>query len=186
MSAHDLARTAVQLLPATRGNLRELRLLPGVNATLPGGGTFYLEVERWLDHIRATHVVEAPNARGKRTTTWWPVMHSVSGRATMTDDDVVAVICDAVLKGDWQNAPRGTLLAVYDLPAEQAAAFGVSEVKVSVAPDGRILSAYPARGENVLAVREHTREERAALEAPVAAGPPQLSFAARVPATSFG
>ena len=78
---------------------------------------------------------------------------------TMSESDVIMVIMDAVRKGHWQNAMKGTRLATYELPQEQADRFGVSEVKVSVAPDGRILSAYPARGWNVLAVRELTPDE---------------------------
>jgi len=80
---------------------------------------------------------------------------------TMSESDVVMVIMDAVRNGHWQNAMKGTRLATYELPLEQADRFGVSEVKVSVAPDGRILSAYPARGWNVLAVRELTQDELA-------------------------
>lgn len=114
----------------------------------------YLEQARMESHIVPAHITDQPQARGKRTTTWWPVHHSASGTASMTMDDVQQVILDAMSKGRWQNAPKGTRLAVYDLPADEAKRFGVSQVKVSAAPDGRVLSAYPSAGSNVLAVRE--------------------------------
>lgn len=125
------------------------------------GSMVYLEQDRWHNHIRQHHIVEPPNARGKRTTTWWPVEHTATGKKTMNDNQVVGVIMDAVRDGHWQNAPRGTVLSVYELPSDQAQSYGVSEVKVSAAPDGRILSAYPSRGENVLAVRELSASEQA-------------------------
>jgi hypothetical protein len=152
------------------------------------GELVYLERARWHEHIVPAHIAEAPTARGKRTTTWWPVQHSASGSNSMSQDDVIGVIMDAVREGDWQNAPRGTLLSIYDLPSDKADRFGVSEVKVSAAPDGRILSAYPSRGSNVLAVREMTEEEMATAPAAVQSPqqPDESLFRTYVPQTSFG
>ncbi len=120
----------------------------------PRGEIVYLERSRWDDQIKQSHMQNPPSARGKRTTTWWPVTYSATGYQTMSEQQVVAAIMDAARHGIWQNAPKGTRLAVYALPEHQAQRFGVSEVNVSTAPDGRILSAYPTRGSNVLAVRE--------------------------------
>ena len=158
-------------------------------ARTPRGEVVYLERERLEGHIIPAHITDPPTARGKRTTTWWPVLHSATGAQTMTVPQVVGVIMDAVAKGDWQNAPRGTMLSVYDLPADQASRYGVSEVKVSAAPDGRILSAYPSRGSNVLAVKELTAQEQAAFAAPVAAtqhGDDDRLFKTNLPQTTFG
>jgi hypothetical protein len=88
---------------------------------------------------------------------------------TMSEEDVIAVIMEAVSKGHVQNAPRGTLLIVHELAQEDADRLGVSEVKVSIAPDGRILSAYPSRGWNVLALRKLSPEEQAQQAAAAAA-----------------
>lgn len=156
------------------------------------GETIYLEQSRWAGHIVPSHITDPPVARGKRTTTWWPVLHSATGASTMDKNQVVGVIMDAVREGHWQNAPRGTMLAVYDLPANQAQKFGVSEVKVSAAPDGRILSAYPSAGSNVLAVRELNAEEQSAVAAMKAAQQPTSPFTAQpaaagiANATTFG
>jgi hypothetical protein len=130
------------------------------------GDTVYLEAERWHNHIKTAHITDAPNARGKRTTTWWPVLYSATGQSSMSEGQVVSMIMDAASKGHLMNAPRGTLMSVYEVPQQEAAETGVSEVKVSLAPDGRILSAYPSLGSNVLAVRELTPEELAAQAAP--------------------
>ena len=54
-------------------------------------------------------------------------------------------------------------MAEYDLPAEQRDAYGVSEAKVSMAPDGLVLSAYPGAGDNVLAVYEMSEADQAEL-----------------------
>lgn len=139
------------------------------------GSLVYLEQERWHNHIRPHHITDTPQARGKRTTTWWPVLHSATGARTMNDAQVVGVIMDAVRDGHWQNAPRGTVLSVYELPEQQARDYGVSEVKVSAAPDGRILSAYPSRGSNVLAVRELSDDEQQVHSAPQASTPSSSS-----------
>lgn len=157
----------------------------------PRGDTVYLENERWEGHIRPAHITDEPAARGKRTTTWWPVQYAASGSPSMTEQNVVGVVMDAVRDGHWQNAPRGTLLSVYDLPEDQAQHYGVSEVKVSAAPDGRILSAYPSRGTNVLAVRELSAEEQTQLQQmqpPVAAADDgdQRMFRTNIAATTFG
>lgn len=123
------------------------------------GERIYLERDRWIHHIMPNHVTRSPEVRGKTTTTWWPVVHSATGYRSMTEEQVVDLIMDAARLGHWQNAPRGTRLAVYHPPHEVAQVLGVSEVKVSTAPDGRILSAYPTAGSNVLAVKELAPEE---------------------------
>lgn len=173
-------RSGSDQLPARAG-------LVGYARTNGGSGALvFLESERWHNHIRPHHITDPPTARGKRTTTWWPVLHSATGAQTMNDAQVVGVIMDAVRDGHWQNAPRGTVLSVYELPAAQAQQYGVSEVKVSAAPDGRILSAYPSRGDNVLAVREISPDEQ---QAPQPAGSTHNTdklFNARVANTSFG
>jgi len=160
----------------------------------PRGETVYLESDRWEHHVVAHHVTSPPQARGKATTTWWPVVHSSTGYSSMSLDQVLDLIVDTVRFGHWQNAPRGTRLAVYQVPEQQAQVLGVSEVKVSTAPDGRILSAYPTAGTNVLAVRERTAQEQgqsaqsgvaglsAAGGAPVEGQP----FRTHVPQTTFG
>ncbi|MEO6867019.1 MAG: hypothetical protein ABI200_03270, partial [Gaiellales bacterium] len=82
---------------------------------------------------------------------------------SMTDDQVLNVIVDSIRKGSLRTEVRDTRMAEYDLPAEQAEAFGVSEAKVSMAPDGLVLSAYPGAGNNVLAVYEMNEADQAAL-----------------------
>ena len=89
----------------------------------------------------------------------------------MTDQQVISAIVDAVRKGTLRTEVRDTRMAEYDVPYEQAREFGVSEVKVSMAPDGLILSSYPGAGENVLAVYEMTDDDHVELSratAPVA------------------
>ena len=167
-------------LPARAGLVGYARTNGGTGALV------FLESERWFNHIRPHHVTDPPTARGKRTTTWWPVLHSATGAQTMNDAQVVGVIMDAVRDGHWQNAPRGTVLSVYELPHAQARQYGVSEVKVSAAPDGRILSAYPSRGDNVLAVRELSPEEQQASSYASAQTPVDQLSRARVANTSFG
>ena len=158
------------------------------------GGAAYLTAERWHQHIRQGHIINPPTARGKRTTTWWPVYHTANGAQskkgvqvpqTMSEQDVLNVIRDAAQKGIWQKAPRGTLLSVYELPTEQAERFGLSEVKISAAPDGKILSAYPSKGKNVLAVRELTAEEQSAADSSSFVQPDEQRFTSRVPDTGF-
>lgn len=125
------------------------------------GDAVYLTQERWL-HIRENHMDPAPQPRGKRTTTYWPTKHAVEG-PTMTDQQVIGVIVDAARKGTLRTEVRDTRMAEYDLPRDQREAFGVAEAKVSMAPDGLVLSAYPGAGDNVLAVYETSPEDHAAL-----------------------
>jgi hypothetical protein len=127
--------------------------------TTDRGDRVYLTQERWL-HIREYHMDPQPQPRGKRTTTYWPTRHAVE-RATMTDQQVISAIVDSVRKGTLRTEVRDTRMAEYDLPWEQAKEYGVSEVKVSMAPDGLILSSYPGAGENVLAVYELGDEDHA-------------------------
>lgn len=158
-------KRGTRMLPAAAGMV--------IFARTPRGETVYLEQERWERHVVPYHITQPPTPRGKSTTTWWPVLHSALGHSTMTLEQVLDLIADAVRLGHWQNAPRGTRLAVYQVPDPQAQVLGVSEVKVSTAPDGRILSAYPSAGANVLAVRERTQEEIAAVAVSQAATQPQ-------------
>lgn len=123
------------------------------------GDMVYLTQDRWL-HIRESHMDPAPRPRGKRTTTYWPTRHSVQ-RATMTDQQVISAIVDSVRKGTLRTEVRDTRMAEYELPWEQRQEYGVSEVKVSMAPDGLVLSAYPGAGENVLAVYELNDDDHA-------------------------
>jgi hypothetical protein len=162
-------------------------------ATTARGDRVYLTQERWL-HIREYHMDPVPQPRGKRTTTYWPTRHAV-GRASMTDQEVIQAIVDSVRKGTLRTEVRDTRMAEYDLPFEQAREYGVSEVKVSMAPDGLILSSYPGSGENVLAVYELSDDDQMALERetapkqqPVTAPPTAEdgSFQTRVATTSFG
>ncbi len=170
------AQNGSELLPSRNGLM--------MYARTPRGEVVYLERSRWVKHIKPQHVTNAPEARGKRTTTWWPVMHARNGSGSMTEQQVLNVITDAVRLGHWQNAPKGTMLSVYELPADQAAAYGVSEVAVSTAPDGRMLSAYPTAGDNVLAVREVDGPDAAR----AAATAPELAASTRRPgrSTTFG
>ena len=130
-----------------------------------GPARVYLETDRWEDHIKPHHIENPPEQRGKGMTTWWPVIFTSNGIQTMNEAQVQQMIFDAVRDGVWQNAPRGTMLAVYEVPEAQAIDTGVSEVKVSMAPDGRVLSAYPSAGANVLAVKEMPQEQQAAPQA---------------------
>lgn len=154
------------------------------------GDVVYLTQERWL-HIRENHMDPAPQPRGKRTTTYWPTRHAVNG-PSMTDQQVIGVIVDAARKGMLRTEVRDTRMAEYDLPADQREAFGVSEAKVSMAPDGLVLSAYPGAGENVLAVYETTPEDHAALAratsgaAANAQGDDERMFQTNIASTQFG
>ncbi|MCW2924236.1 MAG: hypothetical protein JWM98_1640 [Thermoleophilia bacterium] len=156
------------------------------------GDRVYLTQERWL-HIRENHMDTAPTPRGKRTTTYWPTSHAVEG-PTMTDQQVIGVIVDAARKGTLRTEVRDTRMAEYDLPTEQRAAFGVSEAKVSMAPDGLVLSAYPGAGDNVLAVYEMSEADQAELvrataqaraQNPAVEGDDRM-FRTKVAATTFG
>jgi hypothetical protein len=155
------------------------------------GDAVYLTQERWL-HIRENHMDPAPQPRGKRTTTYWPTRHAVDG-PSMSDQQVIGVIVDAARKGVLRTEVRDTRMAEYDLPADQRAAYGVSEAKVSMAPDGLVLSAYPGAGDNVLAVYETSPEDHAALaqatggsavNAP--SGDDERMFQTNIASTSFG
>jgi uncharacterized protein YndB with AHSA1/START domain len=155
------------------------------------GDAVYLTQERWL-HIRENHMDPAPQPRGKRTTTYWPTRHAVE-QPTMSEQQVIGVIVDAARKGALRTEVRDTRMAEYDLPADQRAAFGVSEAKVSMAPDGLVLSAYPGAGENVLAVYEMTPEDHAALAkatggaaAGSANAEDERMFQTNIASTSFG
>ena len=155
------------------------------------GDAVYLTQERWL-HIRENHMDPAPQPRGKRTTTYWPTRHAVDG-PSMTDQQVIGVIVDAARKGALRTEVRDTRMAEYDLPADQREAFGVSEAKVSMAPDGLVLSAYPGAGENVLAVYEMSEADQAELARVTASaqnaavdGEDQRMFRTNVASTTFG
>lgn len=157
------------------------------------GDRVYLTQERWL-HIRENHMDPAPQPRGKRTTTYWPTRHAVDG-PSMTDQQVIGVIVDAARKGTLRTEVRDTRMAEYDLPADERAAYGVSEAKVSMAPDGLVLSAYPGAGDNVLAVYEMNEADQAALAQATARasaanaavdGEDQRMFRTNIAATSFG
>lgn len=156
------------------------------------GDSVYLTQERWL-HIRDNHMDPEPTPRGKRTTTYWPTAHAVEN-PTMTDQDVIGVIVDTARKGVLRTEVRDTRMAEYDLPAAQAEQFGVSEAKVSMAPDGLVLSAYPGAGDNVLAVYEMSPDDQAALQRATAAQAQaapnplddQRMFRTNVATTSFG
>lgn len=155
------------------------------------GDSVYLTHERWL-HIRENHMDPTPQPRGKRTTTYWPTSHAVEG-PTMTDQQVIGVIVDAARKGTLRTEVRDTRMAEYDLPLEQREAFGVAEAKVSMAPDGLVLSAYPGAGDNVLAVYETSPEDHAALvqatggsAAKAASSDDERMFQTNIASTSFG
>lgn len=154
------------------------------------GDSVYLTQERWL-HIRENHMDPAPQPRGKRTTTYWPTKHAVDG-PSMSDQQVVGAIVDAARLGTLRTEVRDTRMAEWDLPAQQRAAYGLSEVKVSMAPDGMMLSAYPGAGDNVLAVYEMNAEDHAALaqatggSAAPAAADDQRMFRTNIAATTFG
>jgi hypothetical protein len=159
--------------------------------TTARGDRVYLTQERWL-HIREYHMDPQPQPRGKRTTTYWPTRHAV-GRASMTDEQVIAAIVDAARKGSLRTEVRDTRMAEYDLPFEQRREYGVSEVKVSMAPDGLILSSYPGAGENVLAVYElneadQVEFEQAATATAAAANveDEQPAYRSTAAATTFG
>jgi len=125
------------------------------------GDSVYLTQERWL-HIRENHMDQSPQPRGKRTTTFWPTSHAIAG-PSMNEQQVIGVIVDAARKGTLRTEVRDTRMSEYDLPADQAAAYGVSEAKVSMAPDGLVLSAYPGAGDNVLAVYEMSEADQVEL-----------------------
>ncbi|MCW2961908.1 MAG: hypothetical protein JWM90_2295 [Thermoleophilia bacterium] len=153
------------------------------------GERAYLTQDRWL-HIRENHMDPEPAQRGKRTTTYWPTRHAVEG-PSMNDGQVLGVITATTQRGTLKNEVRDTRMAEYPLPAEQAAEYGVSEAKVSMAPDGMILSAYPGAGTNVLAVYEISGEDQAALAAAQATTFEQQAsdermFQTNVAATTFG
>jgi hypothetical protein len=155
------------------------------------GDSVYLTQERWL-HIRDNHMDPSPQPRGKRTTTYWPTSHAVDG-PSMSDSQVIGVIVDAARKGTLRTEVRDTRMAEYDLPADQREAFGVSEAKVSMAPDGLVLSAYPGAGDNVLAVYETNADDHAALASVTAGatnaavdGEDQRMFKTNVASTTFG
>jgi hypothetical protein len=155
------------------------------------GDRVYLTQERWL-HIRENHMDAAPTPRGKRTTTYWPTRHSVDG-ASMSEQQVIGVIVDAARKGTYRTEVRDTRMAEYDLPREQREQFGVSEAKVSMAPDGLVLSAYPGAGDNVLAVYEMSEADQAELARVTAQaqnakvdGEDTRLFKTNVAATTFG
>lgn len=154
------------------------------------GDKVYLTQERWL-HIRENHMDQDPAPRGKRTTSYWPTKHAVD-EPSMTDSQVIGVIVDTARKGTLRTEVRDTRMAEYDLPREQAEAYGVSEAKVSMAPDGLVLSAYPGAGDNVLAVYEMNADDQAEL-ARLQSGQPaqtgevdQRMFHTNVAQTTFG
>lgn len=155
------------------------------------GDNVYLTQERWL-HIRENHMDPAPQPRGKRTTTYWPTSHAVNG-PSMSDQQVIGVIVDTLRNGVLRTEVRDTRMAEYDLPVHEREAYGVSEAKVSMAPDGLVLSAYPGAGDNVLAVYEMSPEDHAALAqatggsaAQAASGDDERMFQTNIASTSFG
>lgn len=154
------------------------------------GDKVYLTQERWL-HIRENHMDPAPQPRGKRMTTYWPTRHAVAA-PSMTDQQVIGATVDAARKGTLRTEVRDTRMAEYDLPPEQREAFGVSEVKVSMAPDGLILSAYPNAGPNVVAVYEMNEADQAELARVTAQAQnaavdgDQRMFRTNVASTTFG
>jgi hypothetical protein len=158
------------------------------------GDAVYLTQDRWL-HIRENHMDAAPQPRGKRTTTYWPTRYTADGGSpTMNDQQVIGVIIDAARKGTLRNEVRDTRMAEYDLPADQAEAYGVSEAKVSMAPDGLVLSAFPGAGRNVLAVYEVNDADHAELAKATstqatnanADGEDTRMFKTNIASTSFG
>jgi uncharacterized protein YndB with AHSA1/START domain len=158
------------------------------------GETVYLTQERWL-HIRENHMDQAPQPRGKRTTTYWPTRFTADGGApTMSEQQVIGVIVDTARQGVLRNEVRDTRMAEYDLPREQAESYGVSEAKVSMAPDGLILSAFPGTGNGVLAVYELNDADHAELARATAAQATSANaetedtrlFRTNIASTSFG
>lgn len=185
-------RSAPDPLDAARGGAWRMPSRHGLVAYTQNsrGDSVYLTQERWL-HIRGNHMDPAPQPRGKRTTTYWPTRHAVDG-PTMTDEQVVGAIVNAARNGTLRTEVRDTRMAEWDVPAEQRAAYGVSEVKVSMAPDGMMLSAYPGAGDNVLAVYEMNPDDQAALakatdgSAAQGSGDDQRMFQTNIAATTFG
>jgi hypothetical protein len=158
------------------------------------GDRVYLTQDRWL-HIRENHMDTAPQQRGKRTTTYWPTRYTADGSSpTMSDQQVIGVIIDAARKGTLRNEVRDTRMAEYDLPKDEADTYGVSEAKVSMAPDGLVLSAFPAAGTKVLAVYEvndadHAELAKATSTAATNAavdGEDTRMFKTNIASTSFG
>lgn len=129
--------------------------------TNPAGQKVYLTKDRW-NHIVDNHMEAQPQPRGKRTTTYWPTRYAVNS-PSMNEQDVLDTIIKSARKGHYSNEVRDTRMAQYDLDSDSANKFGVSEAKVSMAPDGLILSAYPGAGSNVLAVYELSAEDQAEL-----------------------
>jgi hypothetical protein len=127
------------------------------------GDQVYLPIDR-MQHVLDVHVNGDPSQRGKRSTTYWPVKHAIA-EPSMTEQDVTNVTVDAIRKGTMRNEVRDTRMIEYELPNAQADKYGVSEVKVSLAPDGLVLSAYPSAGDNVFATYEVNPADQAALEA---------------------
>ncbi|MBC7461961.1 MAG: hypothetical protein H7287_11415, partial [Thermoleophilia bacterium] len=154
------------------------------------GDQVYLPTDR-LQHILDVHVNGDPSLRGKRSTTYWPVKHALNG-PSMTEQDVTKVMTEAIQKGTIRNEVRDTRMIDYELPDAQADAYGVSEVKVSLAPDGLVLSAYPSAGDNVFATYEVNPVDQAMLESAAAQAPAvqpgedTRMFKTNIATTTFG
>ena len=153
------------------------------------GDQVYLPNDR-LQHILDVHVNGDPSLRGKRSTTYWPVKHALNG-PSMTEQDVTKVMTQAIQNGTIRNEVRDTRMIDYELPDAQADAYGVSEVKVSLAPAGLVLSAYPAAGDNVFATYELNPADQAMLEsasaqAPSAQDEDTRMFKTNIATTSYG
>lgn len=127
----------------------------------PRGDVGYLTHDRWM-HIRENHIVQPPAPRGKRTTTFFPVQYALNS-PTMSEADVKAVLAETVQRGVLRNEVRDTRLAEHNLDPERAERWGLRGIKVSMAPDGMLLSGYGTQGDNMLAVREVSPEEQAEL-----------------------
>lgn len=175
-------------------------LLPGRHGLVAYGldsrnSTVYLTEDQW-DHIKEGHVEGPPTTRGKKKSTYWPVVMSATGRATMSEQDVIAATFDAVRGNPGesvvQRAMQGLQLYRYRHPQAEESSTGVGFTQVAVTPYGEIRSSYPTGGWNVLAVQEASAEEAAAQAAAHAAinaasgsGEDKL-FRTSVPETSFG
>jgi uncharacterized protein YndB with AHSA1/START domain len=199
--AHSAPGTARRVAPSAKASANEgAWRMPSrhglVAYTQNGrGDTVYLTQDRWL-HVRENHMDQAPQPRGKRTTTYWPTRFAADGTPSMNEQQVIGVIVDTAKKGVLRNEVRDTRMAEYDLPAEQAQAFGVTEASVSMAPDGQILSAFPKAGPKVLAVYELSDADQAELARAQAAAPTLASqpaddgdnrmFRTNVASTTYG
>jgi hypothetical protein len=159
--------------------------------------TVYLTEDQW-SHIKEGHIEGPPTTRGKKKSTYWPVVMSATGRATMSEQDVVSATFDAVRGNPGesvvQRAMQGLQLYRYRHPQNDEQERGVGFTQVAVTPFGEIRSSYPTGGWNVLAVQavsEDQAAQAAAAQAASAATQPSTGdddklFRTSVPETSFG